>query len=91
MPISCSAIFRIRAVLQLAMDAPRASHTSRAAARYYRRPDGQLINKEAQWSANLMVLWEPTAGKITSVAVSPDGLKVRRGRSRSTYRAVGKP
>ena len=66
----------LRAVLQLAADAPRSSHTSQAAMRFRSRPDGMLLNKEPHWSPNLMVLWDPGLGRITSIGMSPDGLRV---------------
>lgn len=64
------------AALQLAADAPRNSHVSKAAACFHRKPDGQLVNKEEEWSPCLTVIREPSGGKITSTCFSPDGYRV---------------
>jgi hypothetical protein len=41
-----------------------------------RHPDGTLLYKLSDWSPCCLVLREPPGGKVTSIAISPDGLRV---------------
>ncbi|GAX76736.1 hypothetical protein CEUSTIGMA_g4183.t1 [Chlamydomonas eustigma] len=76
------------AALQLAADAPSGSFTSLAANSYHRRPDGQLVNREPNWSQCVMVVRELSGSRVMCTCFSPEGSRIAMGSTSKNVKIV---